>query len=225
LLAERRAAEDARIAENAAADCWPPYKPGWTFTERQNPELNPYRLALDEFETPDDRWGLPGPAAKDYTKASEGPSRVVVRGSNYDVEEPEVFSPDDATLKYKNPEGGWKCKRRATADEEHTLGFDTESDLTEKMADAVKAWAGMATPPPKAADPTVENLVLSYLANGGKVHTFDEYQTTPARKIKFKLSFHPEWAGGTGIPPELRSRKKLYRARPKTGSKLWSTAA
>ena len=165
--------------------------------------------------------GLPGPHAKDYSDASEGTGQVTVCGSNYDIEELEAFSPYDATTRYRNPDGGWKCKRRATADEENTLGLDTESDLVGKMTDAVKAWAGMTTPPPKAADPTVEALVQSYLANGGEVHTRDAYQTTPSSKIRFKF-FHSAWAGGTGIPPELRNKKKLFRVRPKTGSKQWS---
>ena len=149
------------------------------------PKLNPYRLALDEFETPDDRWwGRGSSGGKDYSDASEGPGRVTVCGSNYDVEEVEDFSPYDATVRYKNDDGGWKCKRRASADEENTLGLDTESDLVEKMTAAVKAWAGMTGPPPKAADPTVEVLVKVYLANGGKVHTCAEYQTTPRSKIQ-----------------------------------------
>jgi hypothetical protein len=88
------------------------------------------------------------------------------------------------------------------------------------MTAAVKAWAGMTGPPPKAPDPTVEVLVKAYWANGGKVHTCAEYQTTPRSKIRFKLTFHPAWAGGTGIPPELRN--KWFRVRPKTGSKQWS---
>jgi hypothetical protein len=116
LLAERRALEEARIADNiAAAAGWTPYEPGWAFINSSTrPTLIPYRLALDEFETPDDRHYLPGPAAKDYSVASEGTGQVTVRGSNYDIEEPEVFSPYDETVKYG-------CKRRATADEEDTL--------------------------------------------------------------------------------------------------------
>ena len=237
-LDEHRAIEKTRIAKNAAAGSWEPYKAGWTYgpvrdyeiwtlgdkvRHNETTKLNPYRLALDEFETPDDRWLYhPWPSAKDYSDASEGTGRVPVRGSNYDIEEAEVFSPYDATVKYKNGEGGWKCKRRTTADEENTLGLDTESDLVGAMTGAVKAWAGMTTPPPRAADPTVEALVLIYLANGGEVHTRDAYQTTPRSKIRFKLGFHPEWAGGTGIPPELRKKKKLFRVLPQTGSKLWS---
>jgi hypothetical protein len=191
----------------------------------ETPKLNPYRLALDEFEIPDDRWwGRGSSGGKDYREASEGPGRVTVCGSNYDVEEEEDFSPYDAIVRYKNDDGGWKCKRRATADEEDTLGLYTESDLVEKMADAVKAWAGM-TAPPKAADPTVEILIKTYLANGGEVHTRDAYQTTPRSKIRFKLRLHPAWAGGTGIPPELRNKKRLFRVRPKTGSKQCSNTA
>ena len=219
LLCEHRAIEEERIAANAAAGSWLPYKPGWTSAG----DLNPYRPAPDEFETPDDRHYLPGPAARDYSDASEGAGQVTIRASDYDIAEPEVFSPHDATVKY-GLEGGWKYKRRATADEEQTLGFDFDADLAGKMAVAVQAWAGMTTPPPKAADPTVETLVLTYLASGGEVHTFDDYQTTPRSKIKFKLkgSSRPEWAGRTGIPPELRRTKKLFRARPKTGSKFFS---
>ena len=91
------------------------------------------------------------------------------------------------------------------------------------MDDAVKAWAGMTTPPPRAADHTVETLVQTYLASGGEVHTFGWLQTTPEAKIKFKFRHRPEWAGGTGIPPEMRRTKKLFRARPQIGSKLWRT--
>jgi len=91
-----------------------------------------------------------------------------------------------------------RCERRARADEENSLGFDRQADLVEKMTAAVEAWAGLTTPPPKAADPSVEILIKAYLANGGKVHTYAAYQTTPLPKI-----LHPAWAGGTGIPPEL----------------------
>jgi hypothetical protein len=192
----------------------------------ENPKLNPYRLALDEFEIPDDRWWGRWPSgAKDYSDTSEGTGQVTVCGSNYDIEESEVFSPYDATTRYRNPDGGWKCKRRATADEENSLGLDTESDLVGAMTDAVKAWAGMTTPPPKASDPTVEALVQSYLANGGEVHTRDAYQTTPKSKIRFKPHAGPEWAGGTGIPRELGNKSRWFSVRPKTGSKQWSNAA
>jgi hypothetical protein len=227
LLDEARAIEEARIARNAQAGSWLPYKPGWTeVRDREIPKLKLYRLALDEFETPDDR---PHPApficAKDYSDASEGTGRVAIRSSNYDIEESEVFSPYDATIIYQNSDG-WKCKRRATADEENTLGLDGESDLVEKMTDAVKAWAGMTTPPPKAADPTVKILIEKYLANGGQIHTCDAYQTTPRSKIRFKANASIAWGAGktveTGIPPELRKKKKLFMVRPKTGSKLWS---
>jgi hypothetical protein len=237
LLKERDIIEAKRVARNATAGSWLPYKAGWTFgpvrdyeiwtlgdkvRDRDSTTLNRYWLAVDEFETPDDRYYLPGPPAKDYSDASEGAGQVTVRGSNYDIEEAEVFSPYDASVRYRNHDGGWKCKRRATADEEDCLGLDTESDLVEKMTDAVKAWAGMTTPPPKAADPTVEALIQTYLANGGEVHTHIAYQTTPKSRIKFKVSFCPAWAGGTGIPPEMRNKKKLFRVRPQTGSKLWS---
>ena len=115
--------------------------------------LNPYRLALDEFRYRDTLARGVGPQAKDYSDANEGPGRVTVKGSDYDIEDAEVFSPYDASVRYRNPDGGWKCKRRSTADEEDCLGLDTGSDLVEKMTDAVKAWAGMTTPPPKAAAP------------------------------------------------------------------------
>jgi hypothetical protein len=234
LLDEHRAIEEARIAKNAAAGCWLPYKPGWTYgavrdweifgrcdkvRDNERPKLNPYRLALDEFEIPDDRSCLPGPLAKDYSDASEGPGRVLVRGSNYDVEEPESFTPRDAYRKHG------EIDRPAEADQESTLGLDTESDLVGAMTDAVKAWAGMTTPPPKASDPTVEALVQSYLANGGEVHTRDAYQTTPKSKIRFKPHAGPEWAGGTGIPRELGNKGRWFSVRPKTGSKQWSNAA
>jgi hypothetical protein len=187
------------------------------------PRLNPYRLALDEFETPDDRWVYnPWPGAKDYRDASEGPGRVTVCGSNYDVEEVEAFSPYDAAITCENNDGDLDF-RSATADEEDTLGFDTGSDLIEVMTDAVKAWAGMTGAPPKAADPAVEVLIQRYLANGGQIHTRRAYQTTPKSKIRFKLGSHPAWAGGTGIPPELR--KLFFGVRPKTGSKQWSNTA
>ena len=178
--------------------------------------LNPYRLALDEFETPDDRCS-PGPSAKDYSDAGEGPGRVTVCGSNYDIEEAEVFSPLDAYRKR-----GEIDRKSARADQGNTLGLDKELDLVGKMTDAVKAWAGMTTPLPKAADPTVEALVLAYLTNGGEVHTRDAYQTTPLSKIGFKPGCHPWAVVVTGIPPELRNRKKRFRVMPKT--KQWSTA-
>ena len=265
------AAEKARIAKNLAAGTLPRYEPGWTsetvvesfegddkspavHSTRIKWRLNPYRFAVDEFETPDDRspqrerfnaeialsnievpreyrvefvatarrvaQASLAPQAKDYSDASEGTGRVSVCGSNYDSEEAEFFTPRDTYLNH-----GEIDRKSAGADDEATLGLDTESDLVGSMADAVKAWAGTITPPPKAADPTVEALVLAYLANGGEVHTFEAYRTTPEAKIKFKSSFHPEWAGGTGIPPELRSRKKLFRVKPKTGPKQWSNTA
>jgi hypothetical protein len=58
-------------------------------------------------------------------------------------------------------------------------------------------------------------LVQAYLANGGKVNPRAAYQTTPLSKIRFKFTSHPAWAGGTGIPPELRKRDKLFRVGPK----------
>jgi hypothetical protein len=114
-------------------------------------------------------------------------------------------------------------REAAGADEEAALGLDAKSDLVEKMVDAVKAWAGMTTPPPRAADPTVEALVLSYLANGGEVHTFGKYHTTPSSKIRFKNSLHPEWSGGTGIPPELRNKKRLFRRGPRLAQNFGAT--
>lgn len=258
LLAEHRAIEDARIAKNKADAKRPPYEPGWSFPEgRATPVLYPYHLALDEFETPDDRQprrlkvdlalaldaieiprGLRvefvatarraaqaslTPRAKDYSDASEGPGRVTVCGSDYDIEEAEVFSPYDATVRYRNSDGGWKAKRRATADEENTLGFDAESDLVGKMTEAVKAWAGMTTPPPKTADPTVELLILDYLAGGGEVLSCKAYRTTPISKVRVKPG--SKWTAVTGIPPELRQTKVLFRVRPRAGSKQWTNAA
>jgi hypothetical protein len=92
------------------------------------------------------------------------------------------------------------------------------------MEAALKAWAGMTTPPPKSVDPTVETLVEAYLANGGQVHTVDAYRTTPEKKIKInRASIHAHaWAGGTGIPRETRQTKRRCGVRPQTGSKLWS---
>ncbi len=37
LLDEWRSIEEARIAKNRAADCWPPYHPGWSFREVNSP--------------------------------------------------------------------------------------------------------------------------------------------------------------------------------------------
>ena len=230
LLAEHRAIKEVRIARNATAgEFWPVYKAGWTYGRDRDfqircmgdkvmpgerLQLNPYRLALDEFEY-GPRGHCPyGLHAKDYSDASEGPGRVTVKGSNYDLEETDCFAPRQEFLKAMDATGGWG--------KHDTLGFDTKSDLVEAMTDAVKAWAGMITPPPKAADPTVEALVQSYLARGGEVHTYDAYRTTPNSEIRFKPNAGSEWAGGTGIPPELRSRKKLFRVKPKTGSKQWS---
>ncbi len=198
LLAEHRAIKEARIAKNAASG---------------NPCLLP---VVVEFETPDDRVGLSvGLEGKDYTVAGEEPGQVAVHGSDYDVEDVESFAPRQDFLKPMDATGGWG--------KHDPLGFDAESRLVDKMTDAVKAWAGMTSPPPKAADPTVEALVNTYLDNGGEVHTCGAYQTTPDSKIKFKFS-SPAWAGGTGIPVELRKKKQLCRVRPKTGSKYWSNA-
>jgi hypothetical protein len=137
---------------------------------------------------------------------------------DYDIEETEVFAPS-GEHKLKDIRGNWG--------KGDTLGFDAESNLAGEMEAALKAWAGMVTPPPKAADPTVETLVLSYLTNGGEVHTFDAYRTTPATKIKInRASRHAHaWAGGTGIPREMRQKKRRFGVRPKTGSKMWSNAA
>jgi hypothetical protein len=97
LLAERRALEEARIADNrAAAARWTQLKPSYT---------RPYRLAVDEFETPNDRWS-PGPAAKDYSVASEGVGQVTARGSDYDIEEPEVFA-SSGEHKLQDIRGNW----------------------------------------------------------------------------------------------------------------------
>jgi hypothetical protein len=230
LLDEHRAIEEARIAKNLAS--WEPgkYKAGWTFSKFRRdklPRLNPYYLALDEFETPDRPLGVPGsPKAKDYSDASEGggTGRVPLRGSSYDHDEPEDFAPRAAMTAYKDCDGD-EDKRLATADEESTLGFDRKPSLSDVMADAFKEWAGITGPPPKAVDPTVAALVESYLANGGEVHTFHAYQTTQKAKIRLTSILHPAWAGGNGIPPELRKFKNRFRAMPQTGSKLWSLTA
>jgi hypothetical protein len=67
LLDEHHSIQKARIAKNAAAGCWLPYKPGLTYGAARDYEiwtlgdkvrdsdhttLNPYRLALDEFWSP-----------------------------------------------------------------------------------------------------------------------------------------------------------------------------
>jgi hypothetical protein len=224
LLAERRAFEEARIADNiAVAARWIPYQPGWAFINSSTrPTLIPYHLAIDEFETPDDRWLYsPTVKAKDYSVAGEGTGQVKALGSNYDVEDdPETFEPSDEPLKQNDIRAKWGKGL--------TLGLDAESDRAGEIADAVKAWAGMATPPPKAADPTVAALVKSYLANGGKVGDCDAYRTTPAKKIKLKSSspYTSAWAGGTGIPREMRQKnKRRFGVRPQTGSKMWSNTA
>jgi hypothetical protein len=181
-------------------------------------------LAVDEFETPDDRWLYsPTVKAKDYGAAGEGTGQVKVLGSDYDIEEPEVFEPYGEMV----PVAQGSAARRALADEEETLGLDAESNLAEKMTHAIKAWAGMTTPPPKAADPSVEDLVQSYLANGGEVHPFGAYRTTPEKEIKINKSspYASAWAGGTGIPREMRHTKRRFGVRPKTGSKMWGNTA
>jgi len=219
LLAERRSLEEARIADNiAVAARWIPYKPGWAFINSSTrPTLIPYHLAIDEFETPDDRWlNSPTVKAKDYSVAGEGTGQVNALGSNYDVEDPETFEPSYEPLNHKDIRAKWG--------KGDTLNLDAESDFAGGMADAVKAWAGMATHPPKAADPTVATLVQSYLANGGKVDYRDAYRTTPTKKIKLKASspYTSAWAGGTGIPREMRQHKRRFGVRPQTSSKLWS---
>ena len=131
LLADGRAIEEERIANNLGF--WEPgkYKPGWTYgpvrdyeiwalgdkiRHNESPRLNPYYLALGEFETPDDRYYLPGPAAKDYSDAREGGTgRVPVRGSKYDLDEPEDFAPRAALVAYKDCDGN-DDKRLATAE-------------------------------------------------------------------------------------------------------------
>jgi hypothetical protein len=219
LLAERRAIEEARIAENkAVAARWIPYQPGWAFINNsKRPTLIHYRLAIDEFETPDDRGAYPHTVkAKDYGVASEGTGQVKALGPNYDIEDPDSFDASGDPLAHSDIRAEWG--------KGDTLGLDAESDLAVEMADAVKAWAGMATPPPKAADPTVETLVQSYQANGGQVDYRDAYRTTPTKKIKLKSSspYTSAWAGGTGISREMRQHKRRFGVRPKTGSKLWS---
>ena len=146
LLDEQRSIQEARIAKNAASGNWEPYKPGWSFAEFRDleiPKLNRYRLALDEFEISDDRsWDRGSSGGKDYSDASEETGQVTVCGSNYDIEEAEVFSPYDATIKANSPEGGWRCKRRATADEENSPRVRTaavadgcgDADCNEKLA-------------------------------------------------------------------------------------------
>jgi hypothetical protein len=86
LLAERQALEEALIADNlATAARWMNLKPSYT---------RPYRLALDEFETPDDRWLYsPTVKAKDYSAASEGAGQVKVLGSDYDLQDVETIEP------------------------------------------------------------------------------------------------------------------------------------
>jgi hypothetical protein len=221
LLAKRRAIEAERMSRNvAAAEAWKHDKCGWVSVDDGDGyrHLWQHRLAVDEFESPDDRWGLPLPEAKDYSDASEGTGQVKVCGSNYDVEEIETFEPL-GEHKLKDIRGNW-----GRGD---TLGFDDDLDLSGKMTGALKAWAGMTTPPPKAADPTVETLVESYMAAGGTVHTCGTYRTTPKAKIKFKSkSPHASsWAGGSGIPREMRRTNKLFSVRPRTSSKPWSLAA
>jgi hypothetical protein len=87
LLAEFRAAEESRIADKYNLKAWEPgkYRAGWTLAEKR-PRLNPYHLAVDEFETPDDRWLYsPTVKAKDYSVAGEGNGQVKVLGSDYDI--------------------------------------------------------------------------------------------------------------------------------------------
>jgi hypothetical protein len=229
--AQRAAEEAERIAANLATAegliaAQGPYKPGWVDEGGKNPKLYPFHLPLDKFVYPDDRAALRSKsglrltvAAQDYSNASEGAGRVTVRSSDYDVEEPEVFTPRGGILTPMDARGGWG--------KHDPLGFDTKSDLAGAMSEAVKAWASMTTPPPKTADPTVEALISDYLANGGDVQTFVTYQTTSKTKLRFKnpKDKHPEWAGGTGLPRELRATKKRCGVRPNTGSKQWTLSA
>jgi hypothetical protein len=176
-------------------------------------------LAVDEFETPDDRWLYsPTVKAKDYSAAGEGTGQVKVLGADYDLQDVETFEPS-GEHKLTDIRGNWG--------KGDTLGFDTESGLADKMADALKSWTGMATPPPRAPDPTVETMVQAYLANGGQVHTVDAYRTTPANKIRINKSskYASAWAGGTGLPREMRPTKRRFGVRPKTGTKMWSNTA
>jgi hypothetical protein len=220
LLAERRALEEARVADNnAVAARWIPYKPGWAFINSSTrPTLIPYHFNIDEFETPDDRRLCSrNLKAKDYSVAGEGTGQVNAIGSNYDEEDSETFEPPYEPITNKDIRAKWG--------KVDAFGLDAESDLSGGMADTVKAWAGMTTPPPKAADPTVATLVESYLAKGGKVDYRDAYRTTPTKKIKLKASSphaSAAWAGGTGIPREMRQHKQRFGVRPRTSSKLWS---
>jgi hypothetical protein len=150
LLDEHRAIKEARIAKNAASD-------------------NPCPPVVYEFETPDDRFELSvGIEGKDYAAVGEEPGQVTVRGSDYDVEDVESFAPRQDFLKPMDATGGWG--------KHDPLGFDKEADLVGQMTDAVKAWAGMTSPPPKAEDPTVEALVNAYLDNAARF--------TPVKPIK-----------------------------------------
>ena len=187
----------------------------------ENPKLNPYRLALDEFETPEDRWS-PGPSAKDYSDASEGPGRVTVCGSNYDVEEAEDFSPRDAHRKYGDID--WKA---AGADDESTLGFDFKSDLVEKMTDAVKAWAGMQprlprlrTRPSRSWSRGIWRTAARFTpARPIKQHRFPRFDLSspPTQRGRAELVFHQSFAKGTnysGLGSKLAQNSGAIRYDP-----------
>ena len=134
-------------------------------------------------------WSRPG--RQGLQRWERGARQVTICGSNYDLTEPESFSPYHAILRFNKPEGGWSHKRLAFAHEENTLGLDTKSDLVGKMTEAFEAWACMTTPPPKAADPTVKALVQSYLDNGGQINTFDAYRTTPDFEDQVQVQSSP----------------------------------
>jgi hypothetical protein len=153
--------------------------------------------------------------AKDYGDASEGPGRVTARSSDYDIEEPESFAPRGGVLRPMDATGGWG--------KHDPLGFDTvRGSIVTEMRASLKEWAGMTTPPPKTADPSVEALISAYLAKGGKVHSCDDYRTTSIKKVKVKK--HHTWST-ISLPREIRATKRRCGVRPKTGSKQWSNAA
>jgi hypothetical protein len=250
LLKAHRAIGEAHIAKNlAAAAIVLPYEPGWSFPEvraRGVPKLYPYHLAFDQFETPDDRQeprrkifgdirlaiaeiedsgalkvlseriDPPQPIkAQSYLDSTEGPGRVRALALDYEASEPESFAPRGEFLAPMDATGGWG--------KYDPLGFDAKADLVGKMDAAVKAWAGMTTPPPRAADVTVAVLVEDYLASGGKVQTRAAYRTTPVSKVRVKPG--STWTAISGIPRELRATKKRFGVRPKSGSKAWSNVS
>ena len=162
----------------------------------------PYRLDLDEFETPNDRWS-PGPAAKDYSVASEGGGQVTARGSDYDIEEPEVFAPS-GEHKLKDIRGHWGGD---------TLGFDAETNLAGEMGGRTQGVGRHDNASAQVGRSDRRDIGRGNLANGGQVHTVDAYRTTPAKSIKINKSspYASAWAGGTGIPREMRQSQTAMR--------------